>query len=145
MNLLDDLLSRDPHRIWSASCAIRTLRDRQTLTVLAQGLEQIKTHTKGIDLGGALRPNSSHLAFAIQKLEFIRSETVCLCSLYPLIDLYSPIAEEKDGNIQIESTNLFAGDGQWVDFYLCTCTSCKARFRVEEREYHYTWWAWQRA
>ncbi len=143
MSLLDDLLSQDPHRIWSASCAIRILRDRHVLIDLAQNIDLIKEHTKGINLGGALRPNLSHLEFAIRKLAFIQTGAECLCALYPLDDLYSPNKEEEAGNIRIESTNLI--DDKWVDYYLCSCTSCNARFRVEEREYHYPWWAWQRA
>jgi hypothetical protein len=36
-------------------------------------------------------------------------------------------------------------DGGWVDSYKCRCVLCGATYRVEEREYHYSWWAWQRA
>jgi len=142
MGLLEDLTSRDPKRIREASCAVRKLRDRSELAHLVQDLDRIKKLTKGVKLGGMLRPNSSHLDFAIRKLELAGSSEDCFCSLYPLDDMFDPTGEEKDGNIKIIATVL--AEGNWVDHYDCVCSLCGARFRVEEREYHYTWWSWQR-
>jgi hypothetical protein len=145
--LLDDLISRDPQRIWSASCAVHRLRAPEPLAILVQNLDLIRTRTAGINLGGALRANASHLAFALRKLEFVRDERGCLCALYPLYDLYNPANEAAAGNIRITGTTHVANtDGTvsaYVDFYACDCALCPARFRVEEREYHYTWWAWR--
>lgn len=141
MGLLDDITSNDPGRIWSSSCAIRVLRDAEELRHLASRLDEIKRETKGIALGGALRPNSTHLDFAIRKLEFISSSKDCLCMLYLLDDLFDPKKEEKAGNIRITGTTCI--DGKWVDHYSCECVLCGKGFQVEEREYHYTWWAWR--
>lgn len=110
---------------------------------LASHLPDIRRQTDGIALGGALRPNASHLEFALRKLEIVRLSEECLCSLYYLDDLFDPTREEKAGNIRI--TAVARIDGKWVDYYECTCTLCGKRFRVEEREYHYTWWAWRPA
>jgi hypothetical protein len=142
MRLLEDLTSRDPKRIWEASCAVRKLRDRSELAHLVEHLDRIKRATKGVKLGGMLRPNSSHLDFAIRKLELTGTSDDCLCSLYPLDDMFDPTGEEEAGNITITATVLT--DGNWVDHYDCVCTLCGARFRVDEREYHYTWWAWRK-
>jgi len=141
--LLDDLLSEDSHRIWSAACAIRRSRDFETLKLLSLNLELIEESTKKVALGGGLRPNASHLDFAIRKLGFVKTSTSCLCGLYAMDDQYNPVEEMKAGNISISSTVL-AG-GEWIDYYDCSCMLCGARFHVEEREYHYTWWAWKPA
>ena len=95
--------------------------------------------TKGVDLGGALRPNSSHLDFAIRKLEFVRYQSGCLCALYEMDDMYNPSQEEADGHIRILSENL-------TDRVInCECSYCALTFRVEEQDYHYSWWKWRRA
>ena len=140
MSLLEDILSKDPHRIWSASGAIRHLRDRDELAVLIARLDDIKQATQGVPLGGALRPNSSHLDFAIRKLEFLKHSGECMCALYPMDDLYNPADEAKAGHVEIESTVL--GEAKWVDYYVCRCMLCDKHYRVEEREYHYSWWKW---
>ena len=142
MRLLDDLTSRDPKRIWEAACAIRKLRDHGELTALAAALDQIKISTKGVDLGGMLRPNSSHLNFAIRKLEFVRDRSDCLCELYTQDDMYDPEHEAAEGNVVLTDSRV--SDDGWVEYYACRCSLCGAKFRVEPREYHYTWWEWQR-
>ncbi len=143
MDLLSDMLSKDPTKIWSASCAIRTSRDVEVLQLLADNLDQIMKQTSDVSLGGALRSNSTHLAFALKKLRLFREGLRCFCDLYPIDDMFNPEAESKASNIKIESTVLL--ENKWVDYYECSCTSCGARFKVDEREYHYTWWAWHRA
>ena len=110
---------------------------------LAAHLDQIRESTRNIPLGGALRPNSSHLHFAIRKLEYVKESGGCLCTLYEMDDLYNPEKEQQSGNIRIIATTLT--DGRCVDCYECECAECGARYRVEEREYHYTGWAWKRA
>ena len=143
MSLLEDITSRDPHRIWSSSCAIRELRDIDELKYLASHLDEIKQKIEGVDLGGAVRANSTHFDFAIRKLEFVKNSDECLCRLYLLDDLYNPNREQKAGNIRITAEVLI--EGKWIDHYECECSSCFQRFRVEEREYHYTWWTWRLA
>jgi hypothetical protein len=146
MSLLEDITSRDPRRIWTSSCAIRTLRDREELALLADQIDNIRESTNNIPLGGAMRSNSTHLDFAIKKLEFIKSSTNCLCCLYLLDDMYNPVQEEQQGNIRILGTTLIGPPpGRYIDYYECECTICNAKYRVEEREYHYTWWSWRRA
>jgi len=140
-HLLQDILSRDPTRVWSSSCAIIKSRDRHELDCLASNLEAIREQTKNLALGGALLPNAEHLKFALRKLEHHRAGTACLCQLYPDYLMYSPQQEAEAGNVTIESTSHL--EGGWVDFYVCRCTICGQRYRVEEREYHYTWWDWK--
>jgi hypothetical protein len=140
MDLLADLLSRDATRVWSASCAIRTLRDSEELRRLSQHLDHIRQSTSTVQLGGALRPNSSHLKFALSKLVFVAKSEECLCQLYAADNLFDPNREGQDGNVRILSQVLV--ENNYVDHYMCECVLCGAKYRVEEREYHYTWWAW---
>ena len=139
--LLEDLLSRDPHRIWAASSAVVYLRDPHELDHLAQHLAQIRRKTEGVELGGLLFPNSERLQFALRKLAYHRGRAGCLCLLYPEHLLYDPRKEAAAGHVRIEDTAYV--DGKWVDAYLCVCTTCGARYRVEERESHYPWWGWK--
>ncbi len=138
--LLDDFLSADPHRVWSASSAVAKLRDPQELDHLARHLTKIWCKTRGIKLGGMFFPNAEHLRFALHKLRYHRDRRGCLCRLYPERLFYNP-EEEAAGNVRIEDTTYI--DGKWVDFYTCVCTLCGARYRVEEREGHYMWWGWK--
>jgi hypothetical protein len=142
MSILEDLTSKDSHRIWSGACEVRNLRDRGELARLASHLDEIRESTRLVPLGGALRANSSHLTFAIRKLQFVVDSSDCLCALYEMDDLYNPETEKTAGHVRIIGTVL-TGE-KWVDHYECECIDCGARFRVEEREYHYTWWSWKR-
>ncbi len=140
MNELEDLLSTDSQRIWAACGAIKSLRDNATLQFLSSHIEQIKTATSGVDLGGALCPNKYHLEFAIKKLEYFKNKQGCLCGLYPENMFFDPSKEQKKGFVEITDKKLI--DGKWVDYYICQCKLCSTKFKVEEREGHYSWWQW---
>ncbi|KLJ02558.1 hypothetical protein [Luteimonas sp. FCS-9] len=141
MDLLDDLTSGDAHRIWSAAGRIRHLRDMAALTHLADHIATIRARTRDIDLGGALRPNASHLRFALRKLAFVRDGAGCLCTLYPADDFYDPAREAEAGWVRILETA--PRPGGWGERLICACTSCGMRYQVEDEEYHYRWWRWQ--
>ena len=141
MGLLADITSRDPARVWAAACAVRTLRDRAEIAHLIDNLDEIKQRTRRLALGGALRQNATHLNFAVKKLEFLKTSSACPCVLYTMDDLFDPAREEGAGNIQITGTII--ADGGYVDHYDCKCVLCGAEYVVDERQYHYTWWAWR--
>ncbi|MEW5734360.1 MAG: hypothetical protein AB1921_05875 [Thermodesulfobacteriota bacterium] len=143
MGLFEDLTSGDPQRIWSASCAVRTSRNMAELEALAGRIEEIRAKTKGVALGGAFRPNASHLAFAIRKLQFVRDSGGCLCELYPEDEMFNPEAERDSGNVRILET--LVDEARQTVTHRCRCVACGQSYRVEERQYHYTWWAWTRA
>lgn len=136
--LLSDFTSRDPTRIWSAAGAVRMRRDRDTLRALAAHVEAIRDATRGVDLGGALRPNATHLALALRVLEHARDDGGCRCTLFPTDDLFDPRREAANGQVRL----LREVEDDWA--VECECTECGARYRVEERQYHYAWWTWQR-
>lgn len=134
--LLEDFTSRDPTRIWSASSSLVHLRDPRELDQLAEGIAEIRRTTAGVALGGALFPNAERLRFALRKLEYHRDRVGCLCRLYPEHLMYDPRKEAAAGNVHLEDTTD-------LDAYHGVCTVCATRYRVEEREYHYTWWGWK--
>jgi len=86
-----------------------------------------------------LRPNSSHLDFALRKLEFVRNASGCLCVLYEMDDQFNPIQEQTDGHVRVIDTIVAERS------VVCECVYCAQKFKVEEREYHYPWWKWARA
>ena len=85
---------------------------------------------------------SLHLNDALARLEHVRDQRGCLCALYPSSQFNNPGQEAERGHVQVLETRL--ADGHYVDFYTCACLHCGARYRVIEREYHYTWWGWSR-
>ena len=143
MSLLQDLTSKDPKKIWSACGAIKDLREAHQLNELAQSIEIIKSATTGINLGGALCPNSYHLEFALKKLEHTRQNLGCLCALYPDNMFFDPAKEAKKGHVAVLDTVTI--ENKWVDYYVCECNICRSKFKVEEREGHFVWWSWKRA
>ncbi|CUI09136.1 hypothetical protein BN2497_13049 [Janthinobacterium sp. CG23_2] len=139
--LLDDMLSRDPMRVWSASGALIHLWDRTVLDMFAARLGDMQRATKDVALGGAVFPNAVHLNFAFRRLAFHRDTRQCLCALYPAYLMYNPQREQKAGNVSIHTVS--PAEGGWGEDIGCTCCRCGTRFKVEERESHYTWWGWQ--
>lgn len=139
--LFDDLISRDPQRVWSATSEVTTLRDPQTLDLLAARLPEIRDKTANLELGGALFPNKERLRFAIRKLEYWHAKAGCLCRLYPEYILYNPKQEAKAGNVTLLEEQANAATRETT--CQCACTVCGTVFTVKEAEYHYTWWQWQ--
>ena len=139
--LLQDMTSRDATRVWSGSCAIIKLRDTGELDLLAANIDVIRRETENLQLGGQLFPNAEHLRLALRKLRYYRAHSGCLCALYPEYLMYNPQEEARAGNVVIERV-IYLQD-KYVDAYICTCTTCGTRYRVEEREYHYMWWGWK--
>lgn len=142
MTILDDFLSRDAHRVWSASCYVRKLRDEQELYELARYLNEIHKATEDVELGGGFLENRYHLDFALKKLTAVRDSAVCLCELYPHNYFFNPIDEEDQGYVVI--TIRVADAVNWAVNYQCVCKNCGNKFSVKQGEYHYTWYRWRK-
>ena len=136
MNVLEELLSRDPHRIWAASWEVIYSRDAAMLADLAGRVPEIRMATNDVELGGMLRPNRAALDFAFQKLAFYAADQGCACALYLAFDLYDPEREAREGNV-VDLQEEASGYR-----YQCTCTLCGSRYDVVREEYHYPWWKW---
>jgi hypothetical protein len=136
--VLHDITSGDPQRIWKACGTITLSRDEAALARLAAHLPEIRSSTEGVELGGMFRANSVQLAFALRKLEFYGSSHGCSCTLYPEYDMYDPEREAAAGNVRL----LGAPPSRWGDAWQAECTLCGARYRATVESYHYTWWQW---
>lgn len=123
--LLADLTSRDPQRVWASACAIIKLRNDAELRELVAQLPALRQATSGLNLGGALRANSTYVDFAIQKLEFYQHGRGCMCQLYLRYDLYDPLQEQNNENTRIISITI--DRAAWTTIYACHCTLCGAR------------------
>jgi hypothetical protein len=137
---LPALLSKDSDRIWRTCGAIRRSWDRAALCALAGESARIEAATKGVDLGGMLRPNALQLSFALRKLSLAGTDA-CFCSLYRLDDLFDPTQEAEAGHVALSDAvvDMVNQEAHWT----CTCRACGARFRATEvMGYHYPWYRW---
>ncbi len=82
--VLADFLSRDATRIWHAAGAVMASWDRSVLRALAAEAGAIRAATEGVPLGGVLRPNATHLGFALRKMEFAEGRPVSAGSILPM-------------------------------------------------------------
>jgi hypothetical protein len=142
--IIEDITSRDTHKVWSASCEIISLcQDRNRIFPLIEHLPEIKKQTQGLEMGGAFAPNQRFIDFAIRVIEFHRNSPECTCSLYPEHESIDPHREAGKGSIEILGTSYI--EERWVDYYSAACKKCGQKFKIIEREYHYTWWGWTKS
>jgi hypothetical protein len=141
--ILENITSRDPHKVWSSSCEIISLcQDRTRIFPFIEHLPEIKKQTVGLDMGGAFAPNQRFVDFAIRVIEFHRDSSACTCNLYPEHESIDPRREAEKGNIEILGVSHI--EGKWVDYYSAVCKKCRQKFKITERDYHYTWWGWSK-
>lgn len=86
----------------------------------------------------AIAPNDRFVKKVIKVLEFYKFKQGCSCCLLDRND--NPNNYET---IDIKETVHYK-DSNWVDYYMAECKKCNQKYKVYEREYHYTWWDWQR-
>lgn len=135
--LLDDFLSGDTHRVWSASWETIGSRDPEQLDALVPNVPRIRRATANLDLGGMILSNRASLEHALDKLANYQ-RGVCWCTNYPGLDQYDPQREQDAGHVRIGSTSKPA----WSMSYVCECAVCGRVFDVEQGDYHVTWWKW---
>lgn len=137
--LLDDILSGDSYKIWYSSATIMKLsQDEERIKEFVPYLDEIIEKTKNVDLGGSIALNSRFVEKVIKVLEYYKDEKGCSCCL---------LGEEDDPNnyetIDVMET-VCHKNSTWIDYYIVECTKCKQKYKVGEREYHYTWWDWKK-
>lgn len=137
---LPALVSKDADRIWQACGAIRKSWDRPALRALSGESARIEAATKGVELGGMLRPNSLQLSFALRKLALAETEA-CLCVLYREDNMFDPMREAEAGHVSLSDSVV---DLEKQEAYAtCTCLTCGASYRTTEvMGYHYVWYRW---
>lgn len=140
---LDDFLSRDPHRVWRASCAVQTCFDRAVLKDLAAHIDQIEVATAGLDLGGAFRPNSDLLALALRILRFVLGQSGCLCTFFPDDPMYDLHHLTRLGHVR--HGDPVDDPASYCSRYDVICEHCGAEFDVAEQlGWHVPLWTWTR-
>ena len=142
--ILEDITSRDTTKVWSSSCEIISLgQDRDKIFPLIKHLPEIKKRTQGLDMGGIFAPNQRFIDFAVRTIEFHRDSSECTCNLYPEHPSSDPNREADRGNIDILNTKYT--EDKWLDYYLAACKKCGQKYKLIERDYHYTWWGWTKS
>ncbi len=155
--ILQDIISRDTHKVWGASCEIiSNAHNYEKIKPLVNHLPLIKEKTINLNMGGAFAPNQRFIDFAIKIIEFYKEQKECPCSLYTekykltndVVDRelqhesFNPKKEEEKGNVRIINTVLI--NEKWIDYYLVECLKCQTQFKVKEREGHYMFWYWSK-
>lgn len=139
--IIEDMLSRDPHRIWHASCEIVSLsQNHERIMELVPYKEKMQDATKGMDLGGVIAPNKRFLTKAFDLLHFYEKHQSCPCTT--LGEDSNPCHLETDEYVTILETKYY-DNSNYVDYYIVRCNKCHTTYKVEEREYHMTWWSWK--
>jgi len=139
--IVEEILSRDPRKIWSASCAICSLsQNHEKIMKLAPYKKQIVHSTYGIELGGGLAPNKRFLKYALKIIEWHERNEGCSCQL--LGEQSNPDHLVEDGYFEmIEVVNCM--NSTYVDYYRVRCKKCNTIYKVFERLSHMPWWEWK--
>jgi hypothetical protein len=139
-DLLADLLSKDRHRIWSASWGVVRLWDRQALCWLGGHSVQIKAATEGVQLGGGLRPNEEALSLALQRIDMAKGRT-CFCSFYAKDMFFDPQREADEGFVEVLSKQDNAET--WETDWRVACKSCGQMHGVTQNDgWHVPTYRW---
>lgn len=142
MSILEDITSMDPTRILSASWDIINLRDKKQLKILSENVEEIKAKTDGIELGGSHAPNQRALNQAIAKLRQLMISDVCFCDFYQQGENFNPRSEAERGHVEIKEEK--RNKSGWIEFIECFCSECGTRYKVYEKDYHFSYWEWRK-
>ncbi|MHC5218400.1 hypothetical protein ACYSNR_17320 [Enterococcus sp. LJL128] len=138
--ILEDILSKDPQKVWAASCAIISLgQDEEVINKLLPFLDKIKKGTRGVALGGYLAPNQRFVDKAIKTISFYQENKSCSCCLFD--EMSNPVDEQKNSNVFLLETVAYP-DSSYVDYYRVQCKKCNAGYQVFERQSHFPWWEW---
>ncbi|MGX8852189.1 hypothetical protein [Amedibacillus sp. YH-ame10] len=138
--IIKDIVSRDTTRVWGASCEICSWsQNHNKIIQLIPYYEQIISSSRGLNLGGALAPNSRFLKKAIEIIYFHMGDNGCPCCL--LSEDSNPLQLIEDGYFALDDT-YYIGDSSCVDSYDIHCKACGSMYQVAPREYHYIWWEW---
>lgn len=141
--IIREITSRDPDEVWRSACEIISSgQEPLKIKPLIGFLPLIKEKTRGLEMGGAFASNQRFVDCAIRTIEFYKNNGGCPCALFGGHDCMDPNKEAEKGYIRITDKVLL--DGNYVDYYLATCTRCGQDFKIIERDYHYTWWGWER-
>lgn len=137
--ILNDILSRDSQKVWSSSnTIIKMSQDNKRIKEFIPHLGEIKAKTANLDMGGLFAGNDRFVKKVIRILEHYKNEQECSCCLFDGDDNptdYETIDIKEEVRVK---------DNNCLDHYVVECKKCKQKFNVYEREYHFSWWDWQK-
>ncbi|MCW1887422.1 hypothetical protein OKA04_21980 [Luteolibacter flavescens] len=133
--------SPDPGVVLEAAHAIRHEWDRAVLRALAEVGGRLQKRLPEMEFDGALRANRTHVETALKRIRLAMTDR-CLCAAYLTEDLYNPEREAEAGRVRL--LEFIVVPEEYTTRSRCECMACGDIFTVEEREYHYSWWIWQR-
>lgn len=137
--LLDEILSGDPHLVRSACGTIlKQSQNEELIREFIPYLNEIKTGTANLEMGGGLAPNKRFVKKVIQVLEHYKYNRGCSCQLLGQDD--NP---EKFDTIDLKETVKYQDKCVHI-YYIVECKKCHQKYKVSEELYHYVWWDWKR-
>lgn len=137
--ILGGVLSGDPHRVWSSSCAIMKMsQDEEYMNEFVPYLDEIRAKTANLQMGGLLVSNDRFVNKMIRILEHYKVQKECSCCLFGEDD--NPSNYKTIEIIEV----VYIRDSNYVDYYVVECKKCNQKYRVYEREYHFLWWDWKK-
>ena len=137
--LLEEIISGDFHKVRSSSCTIMKLsQNEECMKEIVPYLDEIQVKTANLKMGGLLAPNDRFVKKVIRILEHYKEQKECSCCLLS--------GEDNPNNyetIEIKE-KVYVKDSNYMDYYVAECKKCNQKYKVYEREYHFTWWEWMK-
>ena len=142
--LIADMLSSDRHKLWHASCEIRSLsQNHDRMLEIVRYKYRLKFATRRILSGWP--PNTPQRLCLLKifgSIDFHRKNKGCPCCLLGRTDHPHHVIE--DGYFDLLQTVPYTPECSITDYYILRCKRCGVTYKVFEREYHYLWWEWHR-
>lgn len=137
--LLGEILSGDSHKVWASGSTIMKLsQNEECMKEFVPYLDEIRAKTANLQMGGLLAPNDRFVKKVIRILEYYKNQKECSCCLLSQED------NPKDYETIEIKEKVYVRDSNYIDYYVAECKKCNQKYKVYEREYHYTWWDWRR-
>ncbi|MAS92208.1 MAG: hypothetical protein CMO55_03335 [Verrucomicrobiales bacterium] len=128
-SILQAFESKDPQAIHQATGAILRSRDRDWLHQLLPHVPRMREIVDKVDLGGAFLSNNASAKHALNWIENAEAGA-CQCTLYGTTSQWMPENEARNGNVEIESTEI---DRKACETrYRVRCLECGTHYRVLE-------------
>jgi hypothetical protein len=139
--ILENITSRDTHKVWLACCEIIELgQEPEAIVPLTSHLSEILSATNNLDMGGKFYPNKRYVDLALRTINFHACQFGCPCALY-VGQNSDPKNEEIKGYVKIIES--VCSGNSWADFYRIYCNRCGQKFIVRQDEYHFPSWHWK--
>lgn len=146
--LVEKMTSRDLFKMWEAGWGIYSLyQNPERVRELLPYKSQMEEAAKDISIDKSdkyaiARYNSTKnaIASAFKVLKAYEKGIGCPCQL--LDENSNPEQLEEDGYMSIIEVK----DSEYAwpahEYFIVKCNRCGQKYKVEENEYHSTWWQW---